>query len=318
MPRSSIAAATAPPWRAGSATRTQICLRVGAAGEQVLDLAGDRLGLGALVGALPEADRRLAEAMLEDDHIAVGMEVAEPGLGGSRGSCGRARASVLGPPRPPRSCAGRPRARRGGSGCRWRGRSGLRVELGSPPRARRPSGTRSARRSGGGRRGVRRRGSRGRGRRRRGRGCRRWRGCGRGLCRARRTRARGGRPRAGGLVGAASLGLAGALLQPGRPDPFRLQRVDPRQQPRQQAGRVAADLVPAQRQLVEAVEQHRQPLGRAEHVEEGVEAGGLGVLAQQPLADRVPAADPELLERALAAAPRPVRAAAARWRGWSR
>ena len=51
----------------------------------------------------------------------------------------------------------------------------------------------------------------------------------------------------------------------------------------------------AQRQLVEAVEQHRQPLGGAEHVEEGVEAGGLGVLAQQPLADRVPGADPELL-----------------------
>ena len=54
-----------------------------------------------------------------------------------------------------------------------RGRSGLRVELGLPPPARRPSGARSAGRSGGGRRGVRRRGSRGRGRRRRGRGCRR-------------------------------------------------------------------------------------------------------------------------------------------------
>ena len=77
-------------------------------------------------------------------------------------------------------------------------------------------------------------------------------------------------------------------LQPRRPEPFRLQRVDPLQQARQQAGRVAADLVAAQRQLVEPVEQHRQPLGRPEHVEEGIEAGGLGVLAQQPLADRPP------------------------------
>ena len=52
--------------------------------------------------------------------------------------------------------------------------------------------------------------------------------------------------------------------------------------------------MPAQRQPVEPVEQQRQPLGPAEDVEEGVEARLLGVLAEQALADRVPAADPEL------------------------
>ena len=73
-----------------------------------------------------------------------------------------------------------------------------------------------------------------------------------------------------------------------------LEGVDPLQQPRQQARRVAADLVAAQRQVVEAVEEHRQPLGRAEHLEERVEAGGVGVLAQDPFPDRVPGPHPEL------------------------
>ena len=96
------------------------------------------------------------------------------------------------------------------------------------------------------------------------------------------------------------LGLApGPLGEGGRTDPFGLQPVYPRQQARQEPGRVAADLVPAQRQRVEAVEQDRQPLRPPEHVEEGIEPRRLGVLAQQPLADLVPAADPELLIRAL-------------------
>ena len=102
----------------------------------------------------------------------------------------------------------------------------------------------------------------------------------------------------GGLV-RRLLRLPGPQLQPRRADPFGLQRVDPREQPGQQGGGVAADLVAAQRQLVEPVEQHRQALRGAQHVEERVEAGGLGVLAQEPLADRLPAADPELLERAV-------------------
>ena len=75
-----------------------------------------------------------------------------------------------------------------------------------------------------------------------------------------------------------------------------LHLVDLLQQAGQQAGRVAADLVAAQRQLVEPVEQQRQPLGRAEDVEEGVEARRGRVLAQQPLAELFPGADPELLE----------------------
>jgi hypothetical protein len=56
-------------------------LRVGAGGQQVLDLAGDGLGLGALVRALPEPDRWLSEAMFEEHHIPIGMKVAVP-IGG--------------------------------------------------------------------------------------------------------------------------------------------------------------------------------------------------------------------------------------------
>ncbi len=55
MPRSSIAAATGPPLAAGSSISTQISSGRGPVAEQVLDLAGDRLRLGPLVGAAPEA-----------------------------------------------------------------------------------------------------------------------------------------------------------------------------------------------------------------------------------------------------------------------
>ena len=92
---------------------------------------------------------------------------------------------------------------------------------------------------------------------------------------------RGDDPVVGGNeVGKLGFGRLGASLQ----------RVDPLQQPRQQAGRVAADLMAAERQLVDAVEQHRQTLGGAEHVEERVKAGGVGVLAQEPFptASQVP------------------------------
>ena len=71
----------------------------------------------------------------------------------------------------------------------------------------------------------------------------------------------------------------------------------------------------AQRQRVEAVEQDGEPLGPAEHVEERIEPGRLGVLAQEPLAELVPGADPELLIRAveerLAVVAQPPRRAAA-------
>jgi hypothetical protein len=54
--------------------------------------------------------------------------------------------------------------------------------------------------------------------------------------------------------------------------------------------------MPPQGQPVEAVEQHRQPLGAAEHVEERIQTRLVGVLAEEALAHRVPAADPELFE----------------------
>src|SRR5215203_1026949 len=54
--------------------------------------------------------------------------------------------------------------------------------------------------------------------------------------------------------------------------------------------------MPPQRQLIEPVEQHCQTLGAAEDVEERIEPRLFGVLAEEALADRVPAADPELLE----------------------
>ena len=83
MPRSSIAAATGAARWAGSSTSTQIASGAVPAGEQVLGLAGDGLRLGALVGAAPEARRRVAEPALEHDRLALGVEVAEPGAAAS-------------------------------------------------------------------------------------------------------------------------------------------------------------------------------------------------------------------------------------------
>ena len=78
MPRSSIAAATAPPRSLRVVDEDADRLRGGAAGQQVLDLAGDGLSLGALVGAAPEADRGVAELALELDDLGVGVEREEP------------------------------------------------------------------------------------------------------------------------------------------------------------------------------------------------------------------------------------------------
>ena len=80
MPRSSIAAATAPPCAGRVGDEDADLLRVGAAGEQVLDLARDRLGLGALVGAAARSaaagSRKRCSSTTD---VAVGVEVAEPG-----------------------------------------------------------------------------------------------------------------------------------------------------------------------------------------------------------------------------------------------
>ena len=89
-----------------------------------------------------------------------------------------------------------------------------------------------------------------------------------------------------------ALGRArGAALRGDRPitqrrrrDRLGLQQVHPTQQPSEQARRVAADLVAAQRQLVEVVEHDREPVGRADRGEERVEARLERVVAQQSLA----------------------------------
>ena len=89
--------------------------------------------------------------------------------------------------------------------------------------------------------------------------------------------------------------------------------VDPRQEPRQQPGRVAADLVAAQRQQSKR-SSRTASRSALPSTSKKVEAGRLGVLAQQPLADRLPAADPELLIRPASSASERSRAAA-RWPG---
>jgi hypothetical protein len=67
-----------------------------------------------------------------------------------------------------------------------------------------------------------------------------------------------------------------------------LQLVDLFKQAGQETRRVATDVVVAEGEVVEVVEQHRQPLGRAEYVEEGIEPGRGRVLAQEPLVSQVP------------------------------
>ena len=118
------------------------------------------------------------------------------------------------------------------------------------------------------------------------------------------------------LVGGGLESLPGERRQGLGTDGLGLQGVDPAEQAGQQAGRVAADLVVSKRQLLEPVEQHRQPLGRSEYVEERVEAGLRRVVAEQALPDRLPGADPELLvgtlQKRLGALPEPRRGGAPR------
>ena len=92
-----------------------------------------------------------------------------------------------------------------------------------------------------------------------------------------------------------ALALFGPVAQPAGGDPFRLQGVDAAQEPGEQPSRVTADLVPAQRQLVEPVQQHRQPVGGADGGEEGVEPRLESVLSKQPLGEDFIGRDPELL-----------------------
>ena len=75
--------------------------------------------------------------------------------------------------------------------------------------------------------------------------------------------------------------------------------IDAAQQTRQQAGRVAANLVVSQGQIVDALEQDREPIRGPDGGEEGVEAGLDRVLAQQRLRRFLVGVDPELLVRAV-------------------
>jgi hypothetical protein len=68
-----------------------------------------------------------------------------------------------------------------------------------------------------------------------------------------------------------------------------------RQQLGEEARWIAADFLIAKREVVDAVEQHRQSLGGAKDVEEGVEAGCGGVPTQESFPQLVPSSDPELL-----------------------
>ena len=81
------------------------------------------------------------------------------------------------------------------------------------------------------------------------------------------------RPLALGPVGGSALGRTRAFADLLGPDPLRLEHVDPLEQPGQQPARIAADLVPAQRQLVEALEQGGETVGRAGDLEERVATG---------------------------------------------
>ena len=100
-------------------------------------------------------------------------------------------------------------------------------------------------------------------------------------------------------VGCLALGPLGPVPQLGGGDALGLHRVDSTEQPGQQPCRVAADLVPAQREVVEAVEEHREAVGGPDGGEERVEPRLQRVLAEQSLRHGLVGGDPELLVRAL-------------------
>ena len=94
------------------------------------------------------------------------------------------------------------------------------------------------------------------------------------------------------------LGGPGAVAQVARPDPLGLEDVDPLEQPGEQPGGVAADLMAAQRQLVEVVEEQGEAVRRRGRLEERVDAGLERVVAEHPLGEARPGLHPELLEGA--------------------
>ena len=87
-----------------------------------------------------------------------------------------------------------------------------------------------------------------------------------------------------------------------------LQPVDPRDDAGEERGRVAAEVVQAQRQLVDVLEQHRQAVGGRDRRRRTGRARLERLVVQQARAEARDGVDGELLERRGRAAPRPRRA----------
>ena len=104
-------------------------------------------------------------------------------------------------------------------------------------------------------------------------------------------------PRALTLRRAARLAIArrGPVAQALRAHALQLQQVDPAQEPRQEPRGVAADLVPAQGQVLDSGEHDREPIGRGDRGEERIEPGLDRMVAKEPLGDLLVGTDPELL-----------------------
>src|SRR6266540_7128454 len=86
-----------------------------------------------------------------------------------------------------------------------------------------------------------------------------------------------------GLVRGVPLPLLRPVAEAAGADPLGLQRVDAPQKACEEAGGVAANLVPAQREVVEPVEQHREPVRCTNRGEERVQPGLERVLAKETL-----------------------------------
>ena len=90
------------------------------------------------------------------------------------------------------------------------------------------------------------------------------------------------------------------LAEAPRPDPGLLEPVDPRDDRAEHRGRPAAQVVAAQRQLVDAVQQQREAIGRRGGHRERIDPGLQRLVAQQPRAHAVDRQHRQLLERPVA------------------
>ena len=93
--------------------------------------------------------------------------------------------------------------------------------------------------------------------------------------------------------------LLGPLAQFSGADGLGLQRVDAAQEPGEETRGIAPDLMTAEGQLVEAVEQDRQPVGRGDADDERVDPGLERVLQEQDLGDPGVGVDRQVLVRGI-------------------